>query len=152
MPAALDTGAIDGYIASAPNWVPPLLRNTGVVWISGPKGELPAELTPISSSNLQMRRDVAQSNPGLARRLANVVADLVKAVDEQPAAVRSAINAYYADLSPQALDIIYASEAASWKARPMSVADIEHDIRFLKMTGANLQGIESIDLKTALWP
>jgi ABC-type nitrate/sulfonate/bicarbonate transport system substrate-binding protein len=152
MPAALESGAVDGYIASAPNWVPPVLKGSAVVWISGPKREVPYEFTPASSVNLQMKRETAMAEPELAERLRAVATDLVEAISERPAEVRTAINTYFPNLSPAALDIIYDSEAGAWKAPPMTIKDVEHDAAFLKSTGAHLDGLDRIDLKTLLYP
>ncbi len=38
MAAALETGAIHGYASSAPFWAYPVVKGSGILWISGPKG------------------------------------------------------------------------------------------------------------------
>ena len=50
MVAALETGAIKGYIASAPFWGPSVARGSEVDWISAPRGELPQENVPRGST------------------------------------------------------------------------------------------------------
>ncbi len=47
MVAALENGAVEGMIASAPFWGFPVARKAGVLWLSGPKGELPPENMPV---------------------------------------------------------------------------------------------------------
>ncbi|MCO5090043.1 MAG: ABC transporter substrate-binding protein [Bosea sp.] len=150
MAAALQSGAIDGYVASAPNWVPPVLSGVGIIWLSGPKSDLPSNFMPRSSSSLQMRRDTAVGNPELARKLAAVHADLVRAIDERPDDVKTAILKFWPNLSPPALDLIYSSEGASWKAKALMPDDIAHDIEFLKSTGAKLDGVEKINLESLI--
>jgi ABC-type nitrate/sulfonate/bicarbonate transport system substrate-binding protein len=152
MAAALESGAIDGYIASAPNWVPPVLKGSAVVWISGPQGEVPYDFSPASSVNLQMKRETAIANPELAKRLTAVATDLAKAIAERPADVRSAIKQYFPALDDASLDLIYKSEAKAWQAPPMTLKDVEHDLAFLKSTGAQLGNLSEADLKSLLLP
>lgn len=59
MTAALDAGAVQGSIAGAPFWASPVVKGTGVVWISGPKGELTGRFVPVSSGNIQVMREFA---------------------------------------------------------------------------------------------
>lgn len=40
-------------VATAPFWAFPVLKGTGVLCFSDPKGELPPECTPVSPANLQ---------------------------------------------------------------------------------------------------
>ena len=75
MPAALESGAVQGFFTSAPFWAKPVLRGLGVVWISGPKGEIPSEFAPVSSADLQVMRDYATANPALIREAAGAIGD-----------------------------------------------------------------------------
>ena len=145
MPAALESGAIQGFIASAPIWGGPVLKGAAVQWISGPKGELPPAFAPKSSANLQVLKDFADANPDVVRALASVYADLAKAVRERPAEVKAAIARLYPDLTAEALDLLFASESLAWSATPLSPDDIRHEIAFVKSTGAQLPEIDGID-------
>ena len=62
MTAALESGAIQGFIAGAPFWAAPIVKGSGVLWISGPKGELPAEHVPVSSSNREYIQVLIMTN------------------------------------------------------------------------------------------
>ncbi len=145
MPAALESGAIHGYIASAPIWGVSVLKGSGVVWASGPRGEMPAEFAPKSSANLQVLREFAEANPDIVRKLASVYADFARSVRERPAEVKAAITKIYPDLSGEALDLAFASESLAWGAVPPTAEDIRHEIAFVKSTGAQLPGIDGLD-------
>ena len=60
MVAALESGAIQGFIAGAPFWARPVVSGSGVLWLSGPKGEFPSEFTPSSSMIVASMRDFAE--------------------------------------------------------------------------------------------
>lgn len=145
MASALEAGAIQGYIAGAPSWAPPVIRGTGVVWISGPKHDFPPENAPASQGNLQTMADFAQANPDLMQRLAAVIADLVRAVDERPAEVKAAVAKVYPSLDPATLDLLFASESAAWKAKLLTPDDVRHDIAFVRSSGVDLPQIDSVD-------
>lgn len=151
MPAALESGAVQGYVASAPVWGVPVLKGLGVVWISGPKGELPREFSPVSTANMQVMRDYAEANPEIVRSLAAVYSDFAKAVDERPADVKAAITKLYPDLTPQTLELLYGTESRAWKAGPLTAEDIKQDIAFVKVGGAQLPDIDKIDPASMLF-
>jgi ABC-type nitrate/sulfonate/bicarbonate transport system substrate-binding protein len=152
MASAFEAGAIQGYIAGAPSWAPPVVKGTGIVWISGPKKEFPPENMPVSAGSLQAMRDFAEANPDLMKRLAAVFADLSEAIDERPADVKEAVGKVYPNLDSATLDLLFASEAAAWKAKPLTVADIKHDIGFIKSSGEQPPQIDSIDPASMLLP
>ncbi|WP_267214401.1 ABC transporter substrate-binding protein [Chelatococcus asaccharovorans] len=145
MVAALEKGAIQGFIAGAPFWGVPVVRDKAVLWLSGPKAELPPQNLPASSVSLQTMQDFATANPELMKSLAAVIADLGKAIEERPAEVKAAVAKLYPDVDAKTLDLLYASEAAAWKARPLTAADMAHEIAFVKSTGTSLPQIDSVD-------
>ncbi|MBS7706894.1 ABC transporter substrate-binding protein [Chelatococcus asaccharovorans] len=145
MVAALEKGAIQGFIAGAPFWGVPVVRDKAVLWLSGPKAELPPQNLPASSVSLQTMQDFAAANPELMKSLAAVIADLGKAIEERPAEVKAAVAKLYPDVDAKTLDLLYASEAAAWKARPLTAADMAHEIAFVKSTGTSLPQIDSVD-------
>lgn len=152
MPAALDAGAIQGYLASAPFWAGPVIKGSGVVWISGPKNELPPDSVPATSTQLQVLRDFAEANPDIVKRLAAVFADLGKAIEERPAVVKAAVGKLFPDLDPATLDLLYASESRAWNARPLTVADAQHELDFIKAAGTPIPGIEQVTPASMLYP
>ena len=98
MPAALESRAVQGFFTSAPFWALPVLKGTGVLCISAPKGELPHEYTPATSASLQAMRDFAEANTDLMPSVAAVFTDLVKAIDERPDEVKAAVGKLYPEL------------------------------------------------------
>ncbi len=151
MPAALESGAIQGYVASAPVWAAPVVKGSAVQWISGPKGELPREHTPASSSNVQAMRDHAEANPDLVKRVAAVFADFAKAIEERPAEVKATIAKLYPDIDAPTLDLIFASESLAWKTKPPTAEDVSREIAFVKASGARLPEIDAVDPASMLF-
>ena len=151
MASALEAGAIDGYIAGAPSWAPPVLKGAGRVWISGPKQDFPPAHMPASAGSLQAMRDVAESRPVLMQRLADVFADLAAAVAERPADVKAALHRVYPSLDPATVDLLFASESAAWKAKRLTAADVKHDIEFVRSGGAAMPQIENVDPASVLF-
>jgi len=145
MAAALETGAIQGFINSAPYWAAPVLKGSGIVWISGPKGELPPENTPLTSVSLATMRDFATANPELMRGLGAALADLSSAIDERPADVKAAVAKLFPDLDAKSLDLLFASEAPAWRTKPLTATDMIREIGFVKSTGAAIPDIDKID-------
>jgi ABC-type nitrate/sulfonate/bicarbonate transport system substrate-binding protein len=152
MPAALERGAIQGYLASAPYWAGPVANGKGIVWISGPKGELPPNSVNATSTQLQMLRATAEADPELAKQLAEVFADLRKAIDERPAEVKAAVARVFPDLDARILDIVYPAESAAWNAKPLSVADIVREIECVKASGTSIPGLEKVNPSSLLFP
>ena len=152
MPAALETGAIDGFLASAPFWAPPVVKGTEIVWISGPKGELPPENRPVTTSQLHVRREFAEADPDRAKRLWSAFAEVRKAIEEKPAQVKEALARRYPDLDRAAFELIYASESEAWKPEPLKVSDVEHEIEFVKLGGGNIPGLDKLNPRRILFP
>jgi ABC-type nitrate/sulfonate/bicarbonate transport system substrate-binding protein len=152
MASAPEAGAVQGFIAGAPSWAPPVIRGTGVVWISGPKREFPAGNMPTSQGNLQAMADFAQANPDLMQRLAAVIADVAAAVGERPAEVKAAVAKVYPALDAATLDLLFASESAAWRARTLTPEDVRHDIDFVRSSGIELPTIDAVDPASVLLP
>ncbi len=152
MQAALESGAIQGYVASAPFWVMPIVGGSAVLWVSGPRAELPAEMRPRSNSVLLTMRDTIKANPEMVKSVAAVFADFVEAIDKRPADVKAAVVKVFPNVDARTLDVLYESESLAWKARPLTAADIVHEIAYTKLSGAPLPGIEGIDPASMVWP
>ena len=144
MVAALESGAIDGYVGGAPFWALPVVRGSGVLWISGPKAELAAGNMPVSSSNLQIMRDYALAHPDVVRALAAVFDDLGQALVAQPAAVKAIVARLYPDLDGPTLDLLFAAEAPAWRTLPPTEADMVREIGFVTLSGVALPQIDGI--------
>ena len=107
MPAALESGAIQGFFSSAPFWTIPVAKGTAVVWISGPRKEIPAAFSPVNASVLETMRDFAESHPDLMKRLAKSLADFAQVVEERPADVKAAIARIFPELEKQTIDLFF---------------------------------------------
>lgn len=145
MQAALESGAVQGYVAGAPYWTVPVLNGTGYAWVSGPKGEFPPELTPASSAGAYMMRSRYDEDPDLAQRLTAVFTDLSSAFGENPDEVRAAIARAHPTMDPRNIDAFYEVELRGFMAQPPTVEDMQHEIDFIKLGGANLPGIDDLD-------
>jgi ABC-type nitrate/sulfonate/bicarbonate transport system substrate-binding protein len=152
MPAALVSGAIQGYGAASPFWVPPVLNGDAVLWINGPKGEFPADkVTPVSSQIQTMRR-FAEANPAVIKSIVAAHAEFVRAIDERPAEVRAAVGKLFSNLDAKILDYVFPSESQAWKAKPMEVSDLRKEIELMKASGMPLNDIDKLDLSKAFYP
>jgi ABC-type nitrate/sulfonate/bicarbonate transport system substrate-binding protein len=152
MAAALESGAVQGFIASASFWVPPVLKGSAVVWINGPRGDLPAENTPRLSLGVAATRDYADANPAVVQKLNAVFADLSKAVDERPAEVKAAAVKLYPNVEPRTLDLMLTAELPAWRTRNLTTADLAHEIEFVKSTGVQLPGLDKLDPAALRYP
>jgi ABC-type nitrate/sulfonate/bicarbonate transport system substrate-binding protein len=111
MVAALETGAIQGYIATAPYWAIPVLKGSGVMWISAPKGELPPEYCPVSPANLQVMRDFADANPTLVKGIVAAMTEYIEAIDQRPVQVEAAMAKLFPEIDAKTLDLLFAVES-----------------------------------------
>ena len=145
MPAALETAAIEGFYSSAPFWAAPVVKGTGVLWINGPRGDLPAQFTPRITSQLQSRADYVKANPDVVRSVAGAFEDLGTAIKERPADVKAAFGRVYPDLDTKTLDLLFAAEAVAWDAHAATVQDMTREVGFIKSTGLPVPNIDSVD-------
>lgn len=152
MAAALERGAIQGYVAGAPFWAVPVVKGKGVLWISGPKGDLPPEHTPASAGNMQTMRGFAEANPELVQKLVSVFAELAKFIDEHPEEARAGLARVYPELDAETITLLFDSEKSGWKARPLTPSDIRKEIAFVKASGNPLPQIDQIDPASMLFP
>lgn len=143
MPAALENGAVQGFVASSPNWGKQVLNGAAVVWISGPKGELPPKFSPRSSVSLQMMETTAKEKPELAARLIAVVDDMTSAMTSRPDDVIAALRTLYPRLTDEELKLLFSSESGPWAAKKLTEEDVQADLDFALRTGVitSLDGI-----------
>ena len=145
MVAALETGAVQGIIATAPFWTVPVTKGSGVLWIAGPSGDLPSAFVPASAAALQVMRDFATAKPDMVKALVAVIADLRLAIDTRPAEVKAAVARLYPELDAPTLDLIYAVESRAWQAAPLTAADIAHEIAYVQLSGGSAEQLKGID-------
>ena len=145
MVAALESGAIQGYSAGAPFWGSQVARGRAVVWVSGPKGELPAENTPASITAFHAMAPFAEANPGLMKQVIDAYRDFSSILEKTPDQVRAALAKLYTDVDAQTLDVLFAAEHHAWKYRPVTAAHMKQEIDFMRASGAGIPGMEKID-------
>jgi ABC-type nitrate/sulfonate/bicarbonate transport system substrate-binding protein len=143
MVAALEAGAIQGYIAGAPLWGTHVARGKAVLWVSGPKRELPAENTPASVTGFNVMRPFAEKNPELMRQAIEAYRDFSIILETRPQEVRAAIGKLYPDVDPAVMDLLFEAEHGAWKMRDLTVADMQREIDFMRASG--IPGLEKLD-------
>jgi ABC-type nitrate/sulfonate/bicarbonate transport system substrate-binding protein len=151
MVAALQSGALQGFVASAPYYVQPVLNGSGVIWIAGPKGEFPPQFSPANSNVLMTTRSYAAANPDVMKRVVAAFADFGRAATDRPADVKAAIARLSPDVEARTLDLILETEARGFAVGPLTAADIAHDIAFVKASGVDLAGIDKINPATLIF-
>lgn len=151
MVSALEAGSIKGYIASAPIWGPTVARGRGVEWISAPKGELPWENVPSGATGLQAMRAVADANPDLMRRVLDSYRMFSDMLDASPERVRAALGKLYTDVAPEAMDILFNAERGAWKMKDVTVANMQHEVDFVKASGVTIPDIDKINAADMLY-
>lgn len=149
MPAALESGAIQGFVASFPFAGTPVLRGTGVIWINGPGGELPTDLVPSSSSVLQATRTYIKANQATVQRLQQSIVDIAGFIEKDQAAAKRALAARYPQLSAREIDLAFDRQWQNWTKPFLTAADMRQELKLLK---ASMQapGLDNLDPTTAL--
>jgi ABC-type nitrate/sulfonate/bicarbonate transport system substrate-binding protein len=150
MPAALETGAIQAFVSSSPYYARPIVNGSGVLWLSGPKGEFPKSATPANSVTLNTRADFAANHIDLVNRVIAVFRDFSQAVSDRPDQVKAAIAKLFPDLDAPTRDLLFASESTGWKTEVLTAEDMSREIGFVKSTGVPLPGVDSLNPKDLL--
>ncbi len=150
MVAALATGAVQGMIAGAPFSLAPVTAGTGVLWLSGPKGDLPKEVLPASSACYETTEDYAAKNPDHLRRFLQVFQDLAVFLKDQPAQGRQMLAKAFGQLTASDANATYDEEWQNWARPVISVEDVKQEIA-IQVSSGNLPGVEKIDPASVLW-
>ena len=79
-------------------------------------------------------------------------ADLAKAFGDRPAEVKAAIGRLFPTLTPESIEIFYGPELAGFMAKPLTPADIAHEIEYVKLSGSSLPNLDLIVPATVLYP
>jgi ABC-type nitrate/sulfonate/bicarbonate transport system substrate-binding protein len=143
--SALGAGAIQGYMSGAPTWAPPVVRGSGIVWLSGPRKEFPPENVPVNSGGLHVMRDFAEANKPLVKALAQAMRDFAKAIDERPADVKAAAMRAYPQVDPETMQLLFQTEVGGWRVKKLTTDDFRHDIEFVKLSNINLPALDTLD-------
>jgi ABC-type nitrate/sulfonate/bicarbonate transport system substrate-binding protein len=145
MVAAFQRGLIDAFVVASPYYVTPIRNGSGLMWISGPRGDFPQASAPANSSVIIARREFADANPELMKRIAAVFADFSKAIDERPAEVKAAMRKLWPDLDQETVDFVFEVERGGFRASPVTVEDMARDIAFMKLGGVALPQADRLD-------
>ena len=149
MPAALETGAIQGMIGAAPFSTVPVVKGTGVIWISGPRAQFPAQHMPTSSACLQTSEAYAKANPEIVRKLQAMIVDLATFIKQKPDEAKVALGKAYSTFDTPTLDSVFEQDSDNW-ARPIfTEADMEQERRILEET-QSVPGLKDVDVKKLL--
>jgi ABC-type nitrate/sulfonate/bicarbonate transport system substrate-binding protein len=151
MAAALEAGAIQGYVGSSPFWEAPVVRGKAVLWINGPVGELPQAVLPTSSSCIQMSAEVARTHPEIVKGLRAALADLAVLIRDHPDPAKAYLTKAYPTLDPAVLDLGFSKERANWTQPMFTQADMRREIDLAKASVA-LPGIDSVTPESLLVP
>jgi ABC-type nitrate/sulfonate/bicarbonate transport system substrate-binding protein len=152
MIAALQTGAIQGFVSGAPFYAQPVLNNTGVIWFDGPKGEIPPQYTPSNVIVVMAQRDYAAAHLDLVKRVVDSFLDFGKTATERPADVRAALGRLYPEIDPKLLDLLFESELNGFKVGMLTAEEMAHDIEFTRSTGSDLSRLNGVNPSTLMFP
>jgi len=151
MVAALQAGAVQGISAGAPFSLTPVVNGDGVLWISGPRGELPPANQLTSSACLQTSLDFAKSHPETISRLRAVFDDLAALIKTNPEQAKVMLGKAYPQLAAKLLDAAFSESAANWSQPRMTPADIRQEIK-VQVGAGTLPGADKLDPAAALLP
>ena len=151
MVAALGAGAVQGMIAGAPFSVAAVSNGSGVLWLSGPRGDLPKEFEPASSACLQTSEAYAGAHPEIVARLRAVFADLASFIADRPDDAKALLGAAYPQLDPPTLSAIFTQDARNWTQPVMTEDQIRQEIAIQVSTGT-VPGVDRIPPASVLWP
>lgn len=149
MTAALESGAIQGIMASFPFAGASLIRGTGTLWIDGPGGDLPAEAEPASSSCLLTMAARETAEPETVARLRKAIADTATFIRDHGPDAKRALAAAYPQLGPEDIDIAFAQQWRNWTLPDFSEADVAQELKLLKVS-SKLPDLDKIDPSSIL--
>jgi ABC-type nitrate/sulfonate/bicarbonate transport system substrate-binding protein len=149
MVAALQTGAIQGMIAGAPFSTETVANGVGVMWINGPKGELPKDVLPTSSAAVETSEAYAKSHPAVVTQVRASFDALSRFIREQPGEAERDLASAYPQLSAATIAAVFRDDGPNWAQPKMSEDDVRHEIALQQKAGL-LQGVEAVDPASVL--
>jgi ABC-type nitrate/sulfonate/bicarbonate transport system substrate-binding protein len=149
MPAALETNAIQGMVASYPFAGTPVLRGTGVIWVNGPGGDLPADVAPASSSTVQTTSAYVKSNGPTVRKLEQSLLAIAEFVEKEPAAAKQALAASYPQLGAADVELAFEQQWKNWTRPFLTEADMRQELKLL-IASTHTPGLDRLDPASAL--
>jgi ABC-type nitrate/sulfonate/bicarbonate transport system substrate-binding protein len=149
MLAALQAGAVQGIICGAPFSITAVANGSGVMWISGPKAELPERYLPSSSACLQTSETYAAAHPEVVAKLQATFAALASTIKDQPAEARRVLARAYPQLDAPTIAAIFRDDSPNWTHPIMTADDIRKEIAIQQSSGS-LKGVEAIQPSSVL--
>ena len=151
MVAAVESGAVDGMIASFPFAGRPVVRGTGVLWIDGVRGDLPASSMPASSSCMLTTREYHDANLDTIRRIQLAMVDEAVFIRQHPAEARAALTKAYSDMDPAEVGLAFDKQADNWTYPFLTEGDMRQELKLLRMS-VDLPGLADLDVTKAIFP
>jgi ABC-type nitrate/sulfonate/bicarbonate transport system substrate-binding protein len=152
MVAALESGAVQAFIASAPFYGISAIKGSGVIWLSGPKGEYPEGCATTYAATINSSVAYAKANPEAIRRVRAVFADFAEAVRQRPNDVKAAIGTLFPDIDKATIDLLFQSESLGYSASPPTAEGLAREVAFVKLSGVPVPNLDSIDPAKLLIP
>lgn len=149
MLAALEAGAIQGFIASSPFWVPPIRSGKGVIWIDAPHGELPERNSPTSVAGIEVLRSYAKANPEMVSRIRSVFTDVASVISSQPEQAMAALIKAYPSIDADTLKLAFTQDAVNWTKPVFTTADLEKEKSLLERS-TDIPGVKALNAAEAV--
>lgn len=152
MVAALQSGAIQGYVSGAPFYARAVTAGTGVIWINGPKGETPPEYAPSNVIVVETTRAYAAAHADIVKRLVDSFLDFGQDARERPLEVKAAVAKLYPDIDPKLLDVFFDSEVHGFAVGKLTEAEMAHDMDFTRGSGIDISSLNGVSPATMMFP
>jgi ABC-type nitrate/sulfonate/bicarbonate transport system substrate-binding protein len=143
MLAAIQTGAIQGMVAGAPFSVTAVNNGAAVMWISGPRGELPDNVVPRSAACIDTTEAYAAAHPDVVSKIQAAFADLATYLRDKPDEALKHLAEAYPQVDPAILKTVFTDEWKNWAQPVMTADDVRHEIT-LQVASGSLKGVESV--------
>lgn len=151
MVAAIESGAIEGMVAPFPFSARPVLKGTGVLWIDGVRGDIPAEWAPVSASCMLTTWGFYDSHKETVRRIQLAMQDVADLIKQQPQVARAALLRGYSDLPEEEVGLAYDKQAQAWTHPFLDEKDMQQELKLVRLS-VNAPGLDKIDLARTLLP
>lgn len=130
-PAALASGAVDGIMASPPVSELGVVEADGVMWISGPEGEFPEELTPTSSSTLMTTSGFLEENPEAVRLVSEALTLTAQFIADSPEEAKADVQSRFSDVPESVFDAVWEANYLAFTTPEVTAEDFAQDIEIL---------------------
>ena len=149
--AALQAGAVEGGLLVPPFSLAALANGSGIIWINGPRSELPADVSPTSSVCAQTTSAYAKANPTVIAAMRQTAKDLGVFLRERPQDALTHLMHAYPSLDEASAKALLIENTPNWSNPTLSVDDIKQEISIL-VRANGLPGVEKVDPAAVLWP